>query len=155
MNRSVAGNALLKQNRFTRFLAERRRTIVEIIAALFILLFVYTAMSKLFDYENFKTTIGASALLRGSAATIAWMVPAIELLVSCMLLIPKTRKSGLYSSFILMAGFTLYVGWLLAFADDLPCSCGGVIQQMTWSQHLLFNIFFTAIAWIGVRLHKK
>jgi hypothetical protein len=83
------------------------------------------------------------------------VVPALELLVACLLVVPGTRKWGLYGSFALMAGFTLYVGYLLAFADDLPCSCGGVIQQMTWGQHLLFNIFFTVIAWTGIRLYKK
>jgi len=44
---------------------------------------------------------------------------------------------------------------MLAFAPKLPCSCGGVIQKMTWGQHVIFNLFFTLLALVGIWLARK
>jgi hypothetical protein len=54
-----------------------------------------------------------------------------------------------------MTAFTLYIGYMVSFAEKLPCSCGGVISKMTWNQHLVFNIFFTLLSLLGVILEKR
>jgi hypothetical protein len=133
----------------------KRSTIVEIISALFILLFVYTASSKLLGYDNFKGTIIKSAFLRPYVDIVAWLVPAVELIVSISLFLPRTRLWGLFGSLGLMIAFTAYVGLLLVFEKNLPCSCGGVISNMTWTQHLIFNSLFTILAAIGIWLKQK
>jgi hypothetical protein len=51
--------------------------------------------------------------------------------------------------------FTIYVGLMISFAPHLPCSCGGVIKQMSWKQHLTFNTFFTALALFGIWLSRR
>jgi len=133
----------------------KRTTIIEIISALFILLFVYTASSKLLGYDNFRGTIVKSAFLRPYVDIVAWLVPSIELIVSALLFFPRTRLLGLYGSLGLMIAFTLYVGLLLAFEKNLPCSCGGVISKLTWKEHLIFNSFFTVLAAIAIWLKRK
>jgi putative oxidoreductase len=133
----------------------KKATFIEIIAALFILLFVYTAISKFLSFTNFKTVLHLSPLLWGISHIVAWVIPIAEILISLFLFIPKSRLIGLYSSFILMAAFTLYIGYMLAFEPNRPCTCGGIISKMSWPQHLIFNIVFTFLAWIGIRLHKK
>ncbi len=131
----------------------KKDTTIEIICGLLILLFVYTALSKLLAYRSFTTVLGKSPLIQGKAALVAWLLPTIELIASALLLMPSTRKMGLYASFFLMLLFTLYIAYMLLFTQNLPCSCGGAIGRLTWKQHLVFNILFTALAFVGARLH--
>ena len=133
----------------------KRSTIVEIIAALFILLFVYTATSKLFAFNQFQYTLGRSPLIGKMAPAVAWGLPIVELLIALLLFIPRTRKWGLWSSFVIMILFTGYLTYMIYFTPDRPCSCGGVLKQMTWRQHLVFNIGFTLLALLGIWLQRR
>lgn len=133
----------------------KRATIIEIIAALLILLFVYTAVSKLTEQAAFIYVLKKSPLVSDFASTIAWSLPTIELIIALLLMFPATRTIGLYASAIVMSVFTIYIAYMMAFTPQLPCSCGGVLKQMTWNQHLVFNIFFTLLAIWGIMLSKK
>jgi len=70
------------------------------------------------------------------------MIPAMEIAIAVLLIIPRTRHYGLLTSTGLMGIFTLYVAFILTTMKDLPCSCGGVIQQLNWKEHLIFNSVF-------------
>ena len=133
----------------------KRNLIIEIISSLLILLFVYTAINKLLDYTAFKNVLSKSPLIGGMAAIIALALPITEGLVSVLLFTPRTRLWGFYSSVALMSVFTLYLAYMINFTPKLPCSCGGVLKQMTWNQHLLFNIFFLALSVTGLVLERK
>lgn len=124
--------------------------ITDLISALFILLFVYTATTKLIEHDNFKAVIAQSPLIGETANILSWLLPILELFTAMLLFFPSIRKWGFTSSLILMLIFTLYITYMISFAKNLPCSCGGVISLMTWSQHLVFNIFFTTLAAIAL-----
>jgi hypothetical protein len=132
-----------------------KRWIADIIWGLLIVLFVYAASSKLFDYNQFSTQLGRSPLIGSYATVIAWMVPAIELIIVAMLTIKPTRIQGLYASLILLLIFTLYIAGMLLSGEHLPCSCGGVISALSWKQHLIFNLFFMALSIAGILLWWK
>lgn len=132
-----------------------RNRIVEIISGVFIFLFVYTAISKLLDYNNFKTVLNESPLIGNKAGLVALGLPFAEGLVSALLFVPRTRLWGLYGSAALMTMFTLYMAYIITFSPHLPCSCGGVLQQMTWNQHLIFNLVFLALSIIGIIVKRK
>lgn len=132
-----------------------RKAVLETISLLFILLFVYTAVSKLLDYEDFRAVIGQSPLLTRFAPILAIAVPAAEIVIALLLVIPGYRRSGLYASFAMMMLFTTYIVVLVTLSEKIPCSCGGVISRMTWKQHLYFNIFFVLLALLGMWLHTK
>lgn len=136
------------------FLSKYRNIIVEIITALFILLFVYAAVSKFIDHQRFTAQIRQTPFLKTFAVWIAWVIPIVEIVISIMLAIPRLRSYGLYSSFSLMLLFTSYIIVITKFSSYIPCSCGGVLEKMSWNQHLVFNIFFTFIAVIGIWLNK-
>jgi len=129
--------------------------VVEIIAALFILLFTYTALSKLTQQEAFEITLTKSPLITTYAGLISFALPISELIVAGFLFFPKTKLAGLYSSLLLMLLFTAYLSYMTLFIKDLPCSCGGVLQQLSWQQHLWFNIFFTGLAVLGIYLQRR
>ncbi|HET7119590.1 MAG TPA: MauE/DoxX family redox-associated membrane protein [Hanamia sp.] len=130
----------------------KKTVFTDIISALFILLFVYTAITKLIGHESFKAVLSQSPLIGIKATILSWLLPILELFTATLLFIPAMRKWGFASSLILMLIFTGYITYMILFARHLPCSCGGVISLMTWSQHLIFNIFFTALAAIALRL---
>ncbi|GAA0527778.1 MauE/DoxX family redox-associated membrane protein [Chitinophaga japonensis] len=133
----------------------KRKTIVDIIAYLFILLFVYASVNKLADYRAFSIELGKSPLLTAFADWVAWGVPVVELVVVALLTVPRWCLAGLYAAFSLMTMFTAYIVAILKFSDYIPCSCGGVLQNMTWNQHLVFNIFFVVLGFVGIMLYEK
>lgn len=129
--------------------------LIEIISALLILLFVYTGISKLNDQDNFQAVLSQSPLIGSRANFLSWYLPIIELLTALLVFLPFTRKLGLKISLILMCLFTGYISYMILFTPHLPCSCGGVLKQMTWTQHLLFNICFTVLIAAGLWLYQR
>jgi hypothetical protein len=119
-------------------------------SATFILLFVYTATSKLLDHSRFLAVLGSSPLLGKFAPLLSYGLPVAEYLVSLLLFFPLTRKSGLQTSLWLMILFTAYIIYMLLFTPHLPCSCGGVLQHLGWKGHLVFNLFFTGLAFLAL-----
>ena len=151
---ALSGSAPIR-NHIARFLLEKRVAIAEIIASLFILLFLYTALNKSFDVSKTVNVIKKTPFLSSYAEGVAWVVVILEYIVAALLFLPKTRKLGLYASTFLMVAFTVYILYMMAFIPNLPCSCGGVLQQLTWTQHLIFNLSFTILATMGIWLLRK
>lgn len=132
-----------------------KRNITQLIASLLILLFSYAATSKLVEYHTFVSQLGKSPLIEHYAVPISWGIPLLEYLTVVLLLFNRTQQAGLYVSFFLMTLFTVYIYAMLHFSYDLPCSCGGVLAQLTWKQHLVFNIFFVAASLLGIILQSS
>jgi hypothetical protein len=128
----------------------KRTTTIEIVSFLLILLFIYTATSKLFDYNKFNFQMHFYPWIKRFGGFISWALPTLELTIAILILIPKTKLIGFYASIILLATFTIYLILMLLFNYNLPCSCGGVISKMTWKQHVIFNIVFIVINWVGI-----
>lgn len=128
---------------------------LEIIRGLFITLFLYAAATKLMGFEKFKAQLGQSPLTTEHAVSIAWAVPSIEIVIVLMLAIPTLRLLALYASYSLMVMFTTYIVMVTQFSPFVPCSCGGVLQKLGWTEHLIFNITFVALAAIGIILHVR
>jgi putative oxidoreductase len=128
-----------------------RKTTLTIITASLIILFSYTAISKLVAFRIFNSQLAMQPLPAWSIWPLTLLIPISELAVTALLLIKSTRVWGLYMSATLMAGFTTYMGLVIAdFFGKTPCSCGGVLQQMGFEAHLAFNLFFLTISLIGI-----
>ena len=117
-----------------------------VLLLLFILLFVYASVSKLFDFENFQIQISQSPLLSAFASPIAYGVVIGELLIALMFCFYKSRILGLYLFLGFMTAFTVYIYLILNYSPFVPCSCGGVLEKMGWQEHLWFNIAFCVFA---------
>lgn len=128
------------------------RVIPKIIGMLFIILFVYAATSKLLAFEAFKIQLEKSPFISMYASWMVWIIPLIEFLIVVLFLFKKYLLAAFYSSFSLMTLFTIYIFLVLNFSDSLPCSCGGVLQTLSWREHLVFNIIFVALAILGIKL---
>lgn len=112
---------------------------VDIISYFFAVLFIYAAVSKGKDFENFQIQLAQSPLLSAYAGTISYLVIVLEVGIAILLVISKVRKAGLYGSFGLMTAFTAYIYLILNHSDSVPCSCGGILEKMGWKEHLIFN----------------
>jgi len=134
---------------------EKRNLIVNILAALIIFLFVYTAIDKLMNLDSFKVVLEKSPLLHSFSEMLAVMIPVTEICISGLLFFQFSRVLGFLLSTILMGLFTIYIGYMILFIPKLPCSCGGIIQQMNWTQHLIFNTVFSFLSFLGWRMSKK
>jgi len=135
--------------------ARIRQMLTDIICYSFILLFVYAAAAKLLDHQKFELQIAKSPILTDFSGILAWLVPAVEIVIAILLLIPKTTSFGLFAALGLMTLFTAYIIAILNFSESIPCSCGGVLEHMSWQQHLAFNVAFVALAIIGILMQPK
>jgi uncharacterized membrane protein YphA (DoxX/SURF4 family) len=122
---------------------------------LLVLLFVYAAVSKLLDFEGFKTELAQSPLLSAYAGLMAPAVIIAELLFTLLLCINITRLIGLYLSFFLMIAFTVYIFLILNYSDFVPCSCGGIIEKLGWTEHMIFNMCFALLALAAIGITEK
>lgn len=136
-------------------IAYKAPIVVDVISGLFILLFLYTALSKTFQIYSMLEVIKQTPLLSSIPKEIAWTIVTLEYATTLLLFIPKTKKIGLYFSCFLMLIFTLYIIYMKVTLQSLPCSCGGIIAKMTWNQHLIFNICFTLLALVAILLTRK
>lgn len=134
----------------------KRNEIISSIAAVLIILFFYTALSKWMDMEEFNRQLANQELPIWSKPFLLWLIPGSELVISFLLLIPATRLMGFYGSALLMTLFTAYIGLVVAgFFDRMLCSCGGVLRSMSFEVHLAFNLFFLALSILGIYMYHS
>ncbi len=133
----------------------KRNIIIEIAASLLVMLFIYASFSKFVDLRQFKMDMFNQPFPKWFSAILVWAVPITEILISLCLILPKFRTTGFVSAAILMSLFTLYTGLiLLNVFHRIPCSCGGVIKKLSWTQHLVLNLFFLVTALIGIFISR-
>lgn len=122
--------------------------------SLLIILWVYTAGSKLLDLADFRNQLHLQHFSPSTIAVLIFLLPTLELLTAILLMLNTSPKVGLYSSAILLTIFTLYIILILSgYYIQTPCSCGGVLKLMSWKTHLLFNSFFLIINATTIHLY--
>ncbi|OQP62015.1 hypothetical protein A3860_30495 [Niastella vici] len=133
----------------------KRTTIIEIVTVLNIILFLYTGIAKIMDYSVFKEQLADSPILSWAAKPIAIFLPIVEFAIVLMLAIPRWRLKGLYASFGIMTLFTAYIIAMFIVAPEMPCSCGGIIELLSWKQHIVFNSAFIILNMGAIIFLKK
>jgi hypothetical protein len=123
-----------------------------VIISLFVFLFAYTGLSKIFHRNLFLIILRQSPLLNSYAGIVSWVLPVAELCTALLLIIKNTQRLALYITLALMLIFTFYILYLLLFVPALPCSCGGVLQSLSWSGHLILNLFLVFLSLFEILL---
>lgn len=133
-----------------------RKFPVELIAALLIILLIYTSSSKMLDIDAFRKQMLNQPLPYTLRQNLVWLVPVSEITTSIFLIIKPIRLYGFVLASLLMLAFTVYVSLILAKAFAyIPCSCGGILNTLSWEAHLIFNIVFTLLALAGIIIERK
>ena len=146
----------LKRRQIFKVSEKSKALIVDLVSYIFILLFVYTAISKFLTLSTFQNVLGHYPLLSGYTVFTSYAVPTVELIVALLLINPKTKMIGLYGSLILMSIFLVYVLFMIfTLGPNLPCSCGGIISKLSWKQHIWFNSILILAATFAIKNYKK
>ncbi|WP_276484250.1 MauE/DoxX family redox-associated membrane protein [Paraflavitalea pollutisoli] len=159
MNRStvVGQESIRPKSKISLRSLTSKAAILEVCCFLITLLFIYAAISKLRDFSTFQLQLGQSPFITDYAVPLSYMVPIGEILLALMLIYKPLRLIGLYGSLFTMALFTAYIYSMLNFSYYVPCSCGGILNSLSWEAHLWFNIGFVVIALAGIfiQVHFK
>jgi putative oxidoreductase len=134
----------------------KRKMIVEVIAFLLMLLFLFASVSKWLAFRTFTNDINNQPFPNGLTPWIIYSVPPLQVAITLSLMFERTRTFGFYASLILMSVYSLYTSAvLLNLFDYVPCSCGGIIRNLSWSRHLILDLFFVAISIAGILLRRN
>jgi hypothetical protein len=133
----------------------QRKILIELITALLAAMFAYPAFNKLVELGKFERQLNKIAFFQNWAGIAAVMVPVTEVVIIILLLYKGTRLIGLYASAILLTVFTVYLSAMMIFSPDLPCACSGFISKLSWRDHIVFNLLFTAVSIIGIWLIRR
>lgn len=138
----------------------KKQLYVWLAAALLALLFLYAGASKLLHPHQLRHDMLNQPIPRWIARMLMWLVPIAEVVIALTLVAElwweRPSMTGLYASFVLMVVFAIYT--VLVMTKSLayvPCSCGGIIRSLTWPQHAVLNLFFTAVSIIGIVYKRK
>ncbi|MCY4778914.1 hypothetical protein ORI89_04580 [Sphingobacterium sp. UT-1RO-CII-1] len=140
-----------KTSRFLRAAYQRILRWLPIVSIYgYALLYMYTGYDKLKNIKSFIKGNESIPFIGQYAPLIGWGVPIAEIVLAILLVFPflKLRLPALWASVILMGIFTLYMALMIKFVPDRLCHCGGVIESMSWTLHLIFNI-----AWLGAGVY--
>ncbi|WP_407690704.1 MauE/DoxX family redox-associated membrane protein [Rhizosphaericola mali] len=124
---------------------------------LIIFLFVGTGVSKVLNFNTFIDTLNKSPFIPDHFITgVGVAVPVIEFSLVILLIINKTTYLGVSLSFLLMSLFTCYTFFLFNYSPYLPCSCGGIINSLSWKQHIWINLLISLMLLIlCLKMPKK
>ncbi|SDF80831.1 hypothetical protein SAMN05216464_1341 [Mucilaginibacter pineti] len=134
----------------------RKEKILTVIVLLMAALFFYASIMKLIDIDRSRIEMMKQVFPRPVANILVWAIPVTEIIVAIVLLYPKTRIMGLFLALTLMFLFTGYIILVLAhYFRVVPCSCGGILEHMTYRTHIVFNIFFLLLSLSGIIIYYR
>ncbi len=129
------------------------KNLILITKYLVVLLFCYTAVSKIITFEQFVFQLEKSPLIPlGYGELFGIAVILGELLASYWLFMKE--ELGLYFSLFLMSAFTVYLYVIINFSYYIPCSCGGVLEKLDWNTHIIFNLLISAFIIVSILKRK-
>ena len=129
----------------------QKTTIIKTCTWILAFVFIYTAVSKLYDWDGTQRALYNQVFPIWFAEILLYTIPVIELATAGLLLNSKTIRKGLLVSFILMLSFIGYIGLIMTGVfGRIPCSCGGIISTLGWGEHLVLNIVLLGLALVGI-----
>ncbi|WP_454881499.1 MauE/DoxX family redox-associated membrane protein [Sphingobacterium detergens] len=110
-------------------------------------LWLFVAHNKIINFDQNMEGMLRQPFPRSLAIFLAYTVPGSELIAAVLIGFHRTRLIGLGFSALLMTAFTAYVGLAILhiWSDKLPCNCGLIIQ-IGWKKHFIFNVFLLLIS---------
>jgi small-conductance mechanosensitive channel len=135
---------------------KKRGLIINTVYFLFIAMFTYAAASKWMMFNVFVSQINKQPFNDKFTPLLVWGIPISEITVSLMMMLDKTRVLALKIATAMMILFTGYIILIeLNLFGKIPCACGGAIVELSWTQHLFFNLFFVFAGVLAIFLIKK
>ena len=133
----------------------KQRIFIEATSVLFIIVFLYTGLSKLQAHLTFIYTIGWWAPLKPLAPLISYAVPAALIGIAILMLFDRFKLLAMTGAMSMMLIFIGYISFMKIHETNLPCSCGGIIAILTWNQQLMVNIVLLMMSVFSWRMLRK
>ncbi|MBN8857131.1 MAG: hypothetical protein J0H29_02015 [Sphingobacteriales bacterium] len=127
----------------------------DLCTSLMVLLFTYAGASKLLQQDVFRIQLINVPVIKKYRDIFALTLPIFELLLAVLMIVKHTRVAGLVVSLVTLCIFIAYLSISLLTNSDLPCHCGGVINSLSWKQHIFFNLFFIVVATFGLYTQRS
>lgn len=128
----------------------RKQLFSDLIALIFIILFVYAGWIKLLDHRMFRNQLTAFDYINSFAGFLAWAVPLIHLGLAFLFIWPSMRLWALGGTFILLLTYSAYIILILYRGVNVPCACSGLFKFTSWAGQLVMNSAFLAMAAAGI-----
>ncbi len=130
-----------------------KKIIYQIILITLMALWIPISLDKFINYDLFKSAMIQQPFSDQLGKYLAYILPALELAVGLLFIVPKTRLWAFSLSSLLMVAFVAYVSLaVLKVWGKIPCGCGLVFHQLGWVAHLWLNIGFLLISLLGLGL---
>ena len=127
-----------------------KNLIAEIIIFLLLLMWAYTFVSKVLDFDTFRRQINGAYLLSSLGSPLPYLLQVLHLSLVVLLIKKSWRKIGLITSLSLLVLYTGYLIYILKFAPSIPCSCISLYSRLNWDDQLLINFAVLALNIIGL-----
>ncbi|GAA4778441.1 hypothetical protein GCM10023231_01260 [Olivibacter ginsenosidimutans] len=132
---------------------KKREKLVLVLSLAVLGLWLYVVFYKLADHRDFVSGMHRQPLPHWMQGLAIWFLPPAEAALALLFFTKRWRIYGFLFSCALLLVFALYIAFgLLGFYGKLPCGCGGLIQNLSLKQHLVFNYLYAAIAALGFLL---
>ncbi len=117
-------------------------------------LYLYSSLVKILNLNGFHNTLLKSPMFDSALASVlVYVVPIWEMLIS-VVIVSKTSLIGYFASFFTMVSFTIYLILIYTQFPLAPCSCGGVINSLSYEWHIALNLFFASLSIVAISLKK-
>lgn len=129
---------------------------VESLVCILIMIFAYTTARQLGRFNDFRLSLGAQPLNDSFRIFLLYAIPAAQVMVILLLVVPIFRQYGLLLSLVLLAVYTAYIILVLTnYYGRKPCSCAGAIKNLTWNSHLYFNLTLVIFNLLALYFHRQ
>ena len=132
-----------------------RKTFSPAVSLFFAVLFSYASVSKGKDFDAFRRELGESPGLEGYGTAVAFGIIAVQILAVVLLCYRPSRFWGLWTTFWTVTGFAAYIAVILLYSKNLPCTCTGLFEKMSWQGNLVFNMVLVITAFAGLYALRK
>lgn len=101
-------------------------------------------------FPKLSQSAGAVAGLEAYPGLVASGLIFLQLLAIGMICYRSYRLLGLWMTFGIVTVFTGYNGFILMDSNNLPCTCIGLFEKMTWKGNLNLNMGLMITALVGI-----
>ncbi|MBS1605323.1 MAG: hypothetical protein JST42_21845 [Bacteroidetes bacterium] len=121
--------------------------LITFLQCLVFFLFLYSGITKTMGFGLFVNGLDKSLFFDDfDTRIIGMLVIGAEFAIPVLLFFEATVLYGYLLSFVLLLLFTAYILLMFLLSPYLPCSCGGLIESLSWRQHVFFNVAFMGIS---------
>ena len=130
-----------------------KKIIYHIILITLMALWIPISLDKFINFGLFRSAMIQQPFADQLGIVLSYTLPPVELAAGLLFISPRMRPSAFKLSSLLMLAFVTYVGLaVLNVWGKIPCGCGLIFNQLSWTAHLWLNTGFLVISLFGLWL---